>query len=667
MGVQVCKQISIEISKKDRLTLSEFLMERQEVEVIQPEESVSIEETYINQKQRLQETGDYLNHVLDYYKEHQIFSPKSHPIFETRTKISHKEFTKYVDKLDDFRKSIQQISEDIHNLKDLENKKTELQELIYKAEPLKDIELDIFGDYKYLRFIPFRVEEARADHVVEEITKTFIDIEIESIKKLDNDYVYLAATHADSFQKVSDYIANLASIITFDTGELKGSSFYQIFTEATHELHVVEKEIKRADKALRKPSIKPEKMLIFQDVLTTQVSLFDTLHAFSPSGKKATISLHINPDNLPELERALTKSEIKHTVSVNESPTSEKIELINNDFISNFDIVTKLMGTPKASSVDPTPIMTFFFIGMFGLALSEAGYGLVVLLLTGYLLASGRVKPAAEKLVSVLFFSSIAVLIVGALFGSWFGLVPDNVTEAGLPHIELLQTLGLIPLLQVFQIINPMNVVLQFMVATVILGIIHLSMGNILGFIQAVKQDRVLDGILDSLSWIGLIILLIALGITGAPTSIVYATIAYLVIMIFAIGRTAGKNPLVMFAKGAFDMFFGLIGYLSDSLSYTRLVALGLATGIIANVINTLATLAGGGLVERGGVFVVVGYILMIIIFVFGHAFNILLNIVGSYINVGRLHFVEFFSKFYESGGSELQPLAPSQEHIIVE
>jgi V/A-type H+-transporting ATPase subunit I len=84
-------------------------------------------------------------------------------------------------------------------------------------------------------------------------------------------------------------------------------------------------------------------------------------------------------------------------------------------------------------------------------------------------------------------------------------------------------------------------------------------------------------------------------------------------------------------------------------------------------VINTLASLAGSGLVERGGIYFILGYLIMIVIFVFGHAFNILLNIVGSYINVGRLHFVEFFSKFYESGGSELQPLAPSQEHIIVE
>lgn len=663
----MCKQISIEISKKDRLTLAELLMKRQEVEIITPEESVSIEETYINQKQRLQETGDYLNHVLDYYKEHQIYAPKSHPIFETRTKVSHKEYDKLVEGLEDFRKSIKEISQEINTLKELETKKTELQELIYKTEPLKDIELDIFGNYAYLRFIPFRVEEARAEHVVEEICKTFTEVEIESIKKIDNDYVYLVATHRDLLQRVSDYIANLATIITFDTVELKGTSFYQIYTEAKQELSLAEKEAKRVSKNIRKPSVKPEKMIIFQDIIASQISLLDSLHAFVPHQKKVLISGYVNPDNLPDLEKALTKSEINHTITVNEAGNSDKIQLHNSDFISNFDIVTKLMGTPKTTSVDPTPILSIFFIGMFGLALSEAGYGLIVLLLTGYLLATGRVKPSAEKLVSVLFFSSISVLIVGALFGSWFGLVPDNVTEATLPHVALLETLGIIPLLQVFQVVNPMNIVLQFMVATVALGIIHLSIGNILGFAQAVKQDRVLDGILDSLSWIGLIVLAIALGVTGAPSSIVYVTIAYLFVMIFAIGRTAGKNPLVMFAKGAFDMFFGLIGYLSDSLSYTRLVALGLATGIIANVINTLASLAGAGLVERGGIYFILGYIIMIVIFVFGHAFNILLNIVGTYINVGRLHFVEFFSKFYESGGSELQPLAPSQEHIIVE
>ncbi len=135
--------------------------------------------------------------------------------------------------------------------------------------------------------------------------------------------------------------------------------------------------------------------------------------------------------------------------------------------------------------------------------------------------------------------------------------------------------------------------------------------------------------------------------------------------MTFALGR-AMSNPFTMFAKGLYDMFFGAIGYLSDSLSYTRLVALGLATGIIAGVVGTLARLAGGGLVEQGGASLIVGYIIMVVIFVGGHIFNIALNVLGTYINVGRLHFVEFFGKFFESGGVEFDPMKRSQEYIVI-
>jgi V/A-type H+-transporting ATPase subunit I len=667
MGVQVCKQISIEISKKNRLDLAKLLMTRQDFEVVAPAESIAVEDSFVQRKQELQETADHLEHVLDYYKFHQIFTPQSNPIFETRTKISRSKFSELNDSLVDFQLDIQEISNKIRSLKDLEHTQDQLQDIIYKTEPLKDIELEVFGDYAYLRCVAFRVEEDRADHVVEEIENTFDDIEIESIKKIDKDYVYLVATHKDIFSKVQDFIANLATIIHFEMPELDGSSFYDIYASASKRLETMAKDISDTRKDIQNPSIKPEKMLIFRDVILSQIRLLDTLHSFVPQGKKVSIQGYINPSHLSELELALTDSNISHVITVSESSNSQKIQVVNNEFVSNFDIVTKLMGAPLATSIDPTPVLTVFFIGMFGLALSEAGYGLVLLLITGYFLASGRVKPSAEKLISVLFYSSISVLIIGALFGSWFGLVPDNVVEASLPHVEVLQSLGIISLLQVFQVINPMNIVLQFMIATVVLGVVHLSIGNILGFIQAMKQDKVLDGILDSLSWIGLIIMAIVLAITGASTPIIYATLIYVLVMILAIGRTAGSNPLIMFAKGAFDMFFGLIGYLSDSLSYTRLVALGLATGIIANVINTLAVLAGAGLVERGGIFFVIGYAIMAIIFVFGHAFNIILNIVGTYINVGRLHFVEFFGKFYESGGAELQPLAPSQEYIIVE
>jgi len=72
-------------------------------------------------------------------------------------------------------------------------------------------------------------------------------------------------------------------------------------------------------------------------------------------------------------------------------------------------------------------------------------------------------------------------------------------------------------------------------------------------------------------------------------------------------------------------------------------------------------------LVEKGGAWLIIGYIIMTVIFIAGNIFNIALNVLGTYINVGRLHFVEFFSKFFQSGGKPLQVVTRSQEYSIIE
>jgi V/A-type H+-transporting ATPase subunit I len=189
--------------------------------------------------------------------------------------------------------------------------------------------------------------------------------------------------------------------------------------------------------------------------------------------------------------------------------------------------------------------------------------------------------------------------------------------------------------------------------------------------VQHVKRGEAAEGFYASMSWIIFISLIFVTILSGQgmlgevfevnSQYILYLLGAYTVAMIFFVGRESASIG-GKFAKGLFDLFFGVIGYVSDMLSYTRLVALGLATGIIAAVVNTLAELAGGGLVNAGGWKFIVGYLVMGVIFVGGHIFNIALNVLGSYITVGRLHFVEFFNKFFESGGEELHLFQPVQE-----
>ena len=113
---------------------------------------------------------------------------------------------------------------------------------------------------------------------------------------------------------------------------------------------------------------------------------------------------------------------------------------------------------------------------------------------------------------------------------------------------------------------------------------------------------------------------------------------------------TAGRESRNWFkriAKGLYGLY-NVSGYLSDILSYSRLLALGLATGVIATVINQMGAMGGNS---------ITGIILFVLVFLVGHAINLGINLLGAYVHTNRLSFVEFFGKFYGGGGSEFTPL----------
>lgn len=100
--------------------------------------------------------------------------------------------------------------------------------------------------------------------------------------------------------------------------------------------------------------------------------------------------------------------------------------------------------------------------------------------------------------------------------------------------------------------------------------------------------------------------------------------------------------------KGAYALY-NVTGYLSDILSYSRLLALGLATGVIASVVNQMGAMGGKG---------PVGIILFILVFLIGQAINFGIELLGAYVHTNRLQFVEFFGKFYDGGGEKFKPFA---------
>ena len=141
----------------------------------------------------------------------------------------------------------------------------------------------------------------------------------------------------------------------------------------------------------------------------------------------------------------------------------------------------------------------------------------------------------------------------------------------------------------------------------------------------------------------------------------VYKRQALTVVLICVLGvfLTAGRDRKNLIGKftGGFGAVYNLTGYLSDVLSYSRLFGMGLATGVIGMVFNTIASLLTTSWI---------GWPFALIILVAGHGFNIAVNTMGAYVHACRLQYIEFYDKFFEGGGRTFVPYAYKTKYIVL-
>lgn len=361
---------------------------------------------------------------------------------------------------------------------------------------------------------------------------------------------------------------------------------------------------------------------------------------------------------VPEREVNRVVKELKDNFIVHlevEDPGPEEhvpVLLENNKFAEPMEGVLASFSYPGKGEIDPSAIMSFFYYILFGLMLSDAAYGLIMAVGCGICLwRFPKMENSMRKTLRMFFFCGLSTVFWGALFGSWFG---DAVTVISTTFFN--KPFSIKPIW-----FEPMKDPMRMLVFSMVVGIIHLFAGLAANIIQNVKAKKYLDAFYDAVLWYLLVggLLVFALSSqrfveilnldfiipasVGKAASIVAAAAA--VGIVLTAGRES-RNWFKRIAKGLYGLY-NLSGYLSDILSYSRLLALGLATGVIATVINQMGAMGGR---------TIGGTILFIIVFLVGHSVNIGINLLGAYVHTNRLNFVEFFSKFYEGGGSEFTP-----------
>ena len=358
-----------------------------------------------------------------------------------------------------------------------------------------------------------------------------------------------------------------------------------------------------------------------------------------------------------DLEKEITKNFELMEIEP-EKGENEPILLKNPEVLKPFQTVTNLYGLPGPKELDPTPFMAAFFIGFYGLALTDAIYGLLLFAIMLFVLKYLKIPKKSQGLLRLLMYAGIVTFVLGVLFGGWAGLTmeqaPDflKTTNADGESVFIGQKMSALT--------NPLGV----LILSLALGFIQVLLGVYMKFIWMFKNVGKKEAFLDQFPWaymltvIGFTVL-IAAGILpsalmGFAKILLYIGAAYIVL---TQGREK-KNIILKFLSGVLGLY-GLVSYFADVLSYSRLLALGLSTSIIALAVNTVAGLLVG--------IPYVGIIIALVIIIFGHIFTIVINAFGAFIHSARLQFVEFFTKFLEGGGKPFRPLHKESKFVRYE
>lgn len=349
-------------------------------------------------------------------------------------------------------------------------------------------------------------------------------------------------------------------------------------------------------------------------------------------------------------DKAKKELESRYTVNVDIIEPGEDEEtpvLLENTGIAEAgEPVSRMYSLPSSGEIDPNPLMTPFFVLLFGLMLGDGGYGIIMALATGLILWRVKLEENTRKFMKLIFLCGLSTIFWGFMFGSWFG-------------IEELAQYGVW--------LNPIEQPELMLSWSLLFGIIHMYAGFGLKAANLIRSKKYMDAVFDVgfvlVFYTGFIFVLLPY----APEVDIAAVAPLLEIGPYMLGGgalllllTQGRTKKHIFGKitGGFSSLYNVIGFMSDILSYSRLLALGLATGIIASIINQMSAMF------EFPVFFKV--IVMAAILLVGHSINFAINALGAYVHSCRLQYLEFFGKFFTGGGKPFKPLKANTKYIAV-
>lgn len=446
----------------------------------------------------------------------------------------------------------------------------------------------------------------------------------------------------------------------------------------TKEIERRNADIAEAEEAIKTYDDARDDIAFLKDYLTLRTDKYKVLDKVSVDDSVFVISGYIPATKAEGLKNKL---EGKFDVAVNltdvdNSSDEVPVAVHNNKLGMTMESITNMYAFPSHKDIDPSFVMTTFYYLLFGLMLGDAGYGLVMTFLCLFVKFKYKLEPRKRATVNYGLGCGLSTTFWGVMQNSWFGDLPKWIAN-GLKSNDPTDFISTHHLYW----FDPLQNTTRFLLLCFFIGILHLILANCINLYKMSKQGMAFEGCCEVIP-----ILLILVGIIPVINSYIgggalaeipstkpiddmitaASPVLYVLLIIGAIGVVVGPALVRIKQKssvgkvlgglggGLYGLYNAASGYLGDILSYARLLALGLCTGVIASVINQLGATPGGG-----------NWFLFIIIFIIGHTINLGINLIGAYVHTNRLQYVEFFSKFYEGGGNPFTPLSAQSQSFV--
>ncbi|MBI2133321.1 V-type ATP synthase subunit I [Candidatus Woesearchaeota archaeon] len=397
------------------------------------------------------------------------------------------------------------------------------------------------------------------------------------------------------------------------------------------EIRLAEGEREKTKQELKKLKHNWQQSLAsFEKSISQELEIAQAPLKFGSTRNIAVITGWVPTSSMISLKKRLEKA-ASGKIYIREEEFDEEeapVKLHNIKPARPFEFLMHLRGLPVYNEIDPTIILFLTFPIFFGFMLGDIGYGMVTLALS--LLIRAKMEKA-KNLATILALASASSILFGFVFGEFFG--EENLLGMELPrlmsraHEEGIQ---------------------QLLVASLILGAVHINIGLLAGFYNELKHHGLKQAILEKFSWFlieaGGPFILASLGIIKIMQPYLTISLSLLIagVVMLAIGEMRTGTI------GAFKAIVESITIFSNILSYARLMAVGLASVQLAIIINEFAKES----FHQGGFSVVIGIIILLL----GHVLNIVLGLLGSFLHSLRLEYVEFFTKFFIGGAKPYKP-----------